>query len=663
MAVTPVQRRKFFDALDKGFSVMGSAKAAKISRATAYRLIDKEKELEVQGEDAREILTSKISLPHVRQTMGSGSDNGGNYLERKRQSGQVGPIPYGNLSAEAKRALEDFDYFRVRYFGHVPTPWQKEAADTLVSLLASEVKEHVVLNCPPGSGKSQLIQDIACWMIARDRRVRLLFGSATANQAMKNLKVVRRALERTIPEPADDKLKARGLAVDALSTMSRDFGRFKPIDREQWTNEAFIVMQHDDMGAVTEKNSTLQSYGMDANYLGDRVDAAFWDDLVDDRVSRNTEMRELLEDRWRKIAESRLEPAGLIALIGQRLAPDDLYRYCLDMVQPFDVEDEDMIDELSDEEIESLRRDKKYRHIKFQAHYEDRCSLNSHKMSAEPYPKGCLLDPRRVSWRDIRSLQSNSMRDYLVLYQQEDMAPDDVFVANEWIFGDAEHIGCMDKDRDAWQMPEGVNPGECLAVVTADPSPSMYWAVEFWLYHPRQERRYLIDLKRAKMEVGDFLDYRMDSQSYVGIMQEWLEASRVLGCPIEYWIFERNAAQRFYLQFDVVRQWAARNSIEIISHDTTGRSKPDEDLGVSSIREHYRFGRVRLPGKGEGKTHALRLIDEVTKYGHHRTDDCVMAHWFLEWNLDRLVRPARQTVHAWRPTWAGTPQRRTLVRR
>ena len=37
-------------------------------------------------------------------------------------------IPIDRLCPEAQRALEDFDYFRIRYLGRVPSPWQVDAA-------------------------------------------------------------------------------------------------------------------------------------------------------------------------------------------------------------------------------------------------------------------------------------------------------------------------------------------------------------------------------------------------------------------------------------------------------------------------------------------------------------------------------------------------------
>ena len=34
-----------------------------------------------------------------------------------------------------------------------------------------------------------------------------------------------------------------------------------------------------------------------------------------------------------------------------------------------------------------------------------------------------------------------------------------------------------------------------------------------------------------------------------------------------------------------------------------------------------------------------KLIDELTTYPHGRTDDCVMADWFQEWNLPKIYSP------------------------
>ena len=511
------------------------------------------------------------------------------------------------------------------------------------------------MNMPPGSGKTTLLHDITCWIICRNRSTRLLTGSATMSLAKRNLMRVRRSLERVIPEVADDQLKARGQAMDAVTTMAHDFGRFKPLEKELWTNEAFIVMQPEEMGAISEKEPTLSAYGMDSGFIGGRFDGCFWDDLVDPRKVRSAEMREAMEDWYQDVAETRLEPAGMLALIGQRLAPDDLYRFALDMVQPLDDEAEQALDELTEEELAELRRDKKYKHLLYKAHYEEKCLPDNHKRTAPAYPEGCLLDPRRLGWRDISNLMSNRGERFAVVYQQEDLALDEVLVRSEWVYGHGDNPGCIDKDRDRWEIPPGISPRDCIVVATADPSPTMYWSVQCWVYHPESKQRFLMDLVRSKMEAPEFLDYNYNTGEFIGIMEDWQRLSESLGFPIQVWVVEQNAAQRFLLQYDHFKRWRQLRGVEVIPHNTTS-NKSDADYGVTTISQHWKFGRVRLMGKGEGKTRSMKLIDEVTRYPHGRTDDCVMAEWFFEWNLPNIYAPQTQSVKAWRPTWVKNTQ-------
>jgi hypothetical protein len=632
MAVNPVQRKKYFEARAAGFSIAQSAQKAKFSEATAYRV-----------EKAAQNLRSDEGI----------DSSASNYRELKAESKLEGPKSYERLSADAKKALEDFGYFRRRYFGRVSTPWQEMAGEELVKLLESDNKEYVVMNMPPGSGKTTLLHDLTCWVICRNRSVRLLTGSATMSLAKRNLMRVRRSLERVIPEQAEDNLKARGQAFDAESTLAFDFGRFKPLDKELWTNEAFIVMQPEEAGAISEKEPTLSAYGMDSGFIGGRFDGCFWDDLVDPRKVRSADQREAMEDWYQDVAETRLEPAGMLALIGQRLAPDDLYRFALDMTQP--IEEDEVLDTLTDEEISNLRHDKKYKHLKYKAHYEELCEPENHKRGSEAYPKGCLLDPRRLPWREISNLMSNRGERFAVVYQQEDIALDETLVRNEWVFGHGQSIGCIDKDRDRWEIPPGLNPADCMVVATADPSPTNFWSIQCWLYHPESQQRFLLDLIRKKMEAPEFLEYNYNIGEFTGVMEEWQRLSTSLGFPIQTWVIEQNAAQRFMLQYDHFKRWRQLNGVEVIPHNTN-TNKSDANYGVTTISQHWRFGRVRLMGKGEGKTRSMHLIDEVTKYPHGRTDDCVMAEWFFEWNIPNLYQPKTQKVQAWRPNWVRQTQ-------
>lgn len=635
MAVTQQQRKKYFEARSAGFSIAASAAKAKFSEATAYRV-----------ERAAKNLRADDGLDSSAR----------NYREQKREASLDGPKDYDDLCEEAKFALEDFGYFRRRYFGRVSTPWQEEAGEKLVELLESPDKEYVVMNMPPGSGKTTLLHDLTCWIICRNRNVRLLTGSATMSLASRNLMRVRRSLERVIPEVADEALKARGQAYDAESTLALDYGRFKPLDKELWTREAFIVMQPESAGAISEKEPTLSSYGMDSGFIGGRFDGCFWDDLVDPRKVRSAEQREAMEDWYQDVAETRLEPAGMLALIGQRLAPDDLYRFALDMVQPLEDEEEDS---LSDEELAGMRRDKKYKHLLYKAHYEEKCDAINHKKDATPYPSGCLLDPRRLPWREISNLMSNRGERFAVVYQQQDIDKDDVLVQTDWVYGRNDHIGCWDHDRDRWQIPDGLNSADCMVVATADPSPTNFWSIQCWVYHPDSNQRFLMDLIRKKMEAPEFLEYDYNNGEFTGVMEEWQRLSESLGFPIQTWIIEQNAAQRFMLQYDHFKRWRQLRGVDVIPHNTSV-NKSDPDYGVTTISQHWRFGRVRLPGRGEGKVVSMRLVDEVTRYPHGRTDDCVMAEWFFEWNLPNLVIPKGMYAKAWRPKWVRNTNLATL---
>ena len=628
MAITPGQKEKYFGLREAGYSQQDSAQKAGFSIATAKRLENREKTT-VRGKELTLV---------------------------KQMENMPGPKKYDELSSDAKRAFEDFGYFQRRYFGRIATPWQIQAANDIVKLLETPNEEYVVINAPPGSGKTvTFVHDIPAWLTVRNRGIRGMIGSATMSLAKRNLMRLRRTLERVEPERGEINALRRGDALDAQATLAGDFGRFRPLDKEIWTSEAFIVMQHEEQGAISEKEPTWSSYGIDTSFIGGRYDFVMWDDLVDPRKMRTIEQKELLQDIYQDVCETRLEPGGLLVLQGQRISSDDLYRFALDLNAPTEDDDDDddvAVEDVATERVGEDRKGKKYHHIIFRSHYEDRCAPEHHKKSSKPYPEGCLLSPRRLNWQKISTLMSNRGETFNVIYQQEDVDPTEVLVPNAWVYGHGEFVGCVDKDRDRLEIPQGLDPSRCLSIATADPSPTNFWSVQWWIYDPASDRRYLIDLLRRKMDAPDFLDFDSSKGRFVGVMDEWQDASRTLGFPIQAWIVEANAAQRFMLQYDHVRRWRSLHSVDIIPH-TTSRNKSDPQFGVETLAPHWRYGRVRLPGRGDGKVVSMRLIDEVTKYPHGRTDDCVMAEWFFEWNLPNLSVPGEAVQTAWRPSWVG----------
>lgn len=612
-AITAQQKQVYWERRDAGISMRSSCAAANFSLATAQRI-------------------EKMERSFHKESMAIA-----------RAPDAPPPKNVHDLSDEAKKALTTFAYFQRRYFGRIPIPWQVEAAERMIDLLNSEADEYIVVNCPPGSGKSTLFtMDLAAWATVRDRAIRGQIGSFTLSQAKKYTLRLRRAFETTIPFKAEMRLVKLGLAVDPESTLSLDYGRFKPLDRELWTSDQFIVMQESGV-AISEKEPTWSAFGKDSAFLGGRYDLVIWDDLVDPKFQRSPESRDELKMWYGDIAETRLEPGGLLILQGQRIGADDLYRHALDQTLP-EYDDEG-------EEVEGSDA-KKYHHIVYKAHYEEKCKgAEGHKLSSPPFPQGCLLYPRRLDWKKISTWMANRNDRFRVLYQQEDTAPETVLVNPDWVWGHRGFPGCVDEDRDRLEIPEGLN--QCLSVVTCDPSPTKNWAIIWWLVEPISQMRYMIDLYSGRLEAPQLLDFNSGENRFDGLMDDWQRRSVQLGAPITHWVVEVNAAQRFLLQYDHFKRWQELTGIEVIPH-TTGKNKADPEYGVECIAPHFRYGRYRLPGRGEGRTRSLRLISEVTTYPTTRTDDTVMATWFLEWNLPNLSTRSTKQRGAWRPSWLKT---------
>lgn len=561
------------------------------------------------------------------------------------------------MSEQAAHALDCFACFRLRYFGHVSTPWQIDAAVRMVELLESPDKEHVVVNVPPGAGKSTLFtHDVIAWIIARNRSARVLIGSRTERQAKQYVGRLKTTFERTQPPTASDDLKRKGLAQDAVATLTGDYGRFKPTNPDVWRNEEFTVAQVNDV-AGSDKERSVSAYGMDGGFLGGRYDLVIWDDLVDKRTLRTAEAREQLITMWETEAETRLEPGGLLILQGQRMRGDDLYRYALDLKAG------DPDDYASDEE-----RPNKYHHIIYRAHDEASCRGGAdalHSKDAPPWKPdgtgGCLLDPQRLDWRTLKTIQANRAERFLVMYQQEDTDPANSLVHKVWVSGGlgedgVEYPGCWDRDRGLAQLPKGLT-GQLISVATADPSPTKFWSIQWWIYHPDTEQRFLMDLERRAMDAPDFLDWDYNGSAFVGLMEQWQQRSKDLGRPITHWVFEANAAQRFVLQYDHAKRWQRKHAVNVIPHQTH-RNKADVDLGVETIAPHWRFGRVRLPGKqgNPGRIAAMKLVDEVTSWPDGGTTDCVMAQWFFEYQLPNIFVPEAPAPRL-HDDWAGGSRR------
>jgi hypothetical protein len=436
----------------------------------------------------------------------------------------------------------------------------------------------------------------------------------------------------------------------------------------QWTREEFTVEGYWEdlpagqaeraqyLGEGQDKEATWAAFSYEAQVMSLRFDFMNWDDLHTHRQLRNPDLMQDLFEWWDVEAESRLDPGGLCLATMQRLGSNDISRYLLDKIDPaFEI----------DADRDTTPR--QYFHVVFKAHYDDRCE-GQHGKDAPPYSNregeksGCMLDPLRITDQKINAKKVGGS--YEVVYQQEDTDPSEVLVEKAWAHGGvdkagATHDGCFDPHWTRGQLPRIPTGSFVVRHINVDPSPTKFWSVQNWLYVlppwvaypvasngelPPSHRpdlagfRYLLDMRRDKMGANDFIDFDLKNGKFTGLAEEWVQDARAQGVPVEYLIMEKNAAQRWAMQYDFFTTWAQTRQVQVIPHETTS-NKTDPELGVwQTLPKVWRHGLVRLPGATSAdKAMSYPLVREVTTYPNGATDDCVMSEWFGEYNLQHLV--------------------------
>lgn len=649
--VAPQDKAKFFAAISAGQSIKQASATAGIHVNTGSKWLAKAKAAQAKAE-AAEATVRKLK----KNEGGWQNDEYNAFMDAIELPSARG---YDQLCDEAKRGMDDFAFFREYYLGRVPSPWQVEAAIKLVEMLESEEKEFVVINVPPGAGKSTLMHDVAVWAIVRDRRIRVMIGSVSQNMAKLYSRRIRETLERPMPIEPDPAVVAKGLAQNAKGCLSVDYGRFKPAAKGAlWRADEFVVEQLDANG-LDNKEPTVRAYGIEAEFIGHRADLCLFDDVSSPDNSRESVARDKLLERWDNVAEARVDPGGLLAVVGQRLGPGDLYAHCLSKVT-YDLEEEDYdgSDIETPEQQNALEplKSKKYHHIIYKAYYPELdTGKESKRFNSPAYPDGPLLDPKRLPWKDLSFIRYNKPDVFEVVYQQGELDLDAFLIDKTWIHGGigqdgVQYTGCIDHERGHGEIPPGLAQ-PVLSIVSVDPSPTMFWALTWILYQPQQNLYHVIDIERTKLTAEDLLGYNTTTGEYTGIMDDWQERSERLGYPITHWVVEINAAQRFLLAHDFVRKWQTKRGVNVIPH-TTSKNKLDEKLGVEALLPPlFRTGAIRLPHmRGNWKT--LAATEELTKWTRDKKNgtDIVMSFWMAVLNIPNLSQfrpPPRQ----WRPTW------------
>jgi hypothetical protein len=120
-------------------------------------------------------------------------------------------------------------------------------------------------------------------------------------------------------------------------------------------------------------------------------------------------------------------------------------------------------------------------------------------------------------------------------------------------------------------------------------------------------------------------------------------------------IFERNIGRHFEENADFL-SLKSRDGVRFKAHTTTASNKNDAQLGIQALAIDFELGRVRLPyGDVESRGQSRMLIAEATEWPYGKTDDLLMALWFIRAQFRTLrvrpeIPPAGQGKGWWMPS-------------
>ena len=167
----------------------------------------------------------------------------------------------------------------------------------------------ILLNLPPYHAKSSVWSvQYALWRMIKDPNVRIAIVSKTQQLAKKLVHEIKQVLEL----PQYGKLHAAFMPEGGWVGSG-------------WTKTEIYLSGVD----VAQKDPTLQALGLGGQIYGSRLDVVLLDDLVD---MKNTHTYKDLADWVGTEVDSRVDDNGLLAVLGTRLAPDDLYSELRDLL-------------------------------------------------------------------------------------------------------------------------------------------------------------------------------------------------------------------------------------------------------------------------------------------------------------------------------------------
>jgi len=388
----------------------------------------------------------------------------------------------------------------------------------------------VIINLPPGHAKTTTFSiNYTTWLIHKNPNVKIIVVSKDQGLA----KQILGAVKFRLTSPVYRDLHARYAPE----------GGWKDPD-QSWTQTEIYVQGKGD----GEKDPTMQALGIGGRIYGARSDVIILDDAITlANVNEHEKQQHWLEQE----VESRLDGAGLLALLGTRIAPIDLYSELREMTvaADFALDEEDDGDDLAEVPV--------YTYFSMPAILEegDGNWRNWTSLWPEKFPPAAL---RRMRRREDR---------WALVYQQQDVAEDATFNARavEASINSLRFPGPM-TEAGMGHRPGGMNGLHVIGGL--DPATTGATAMIVLGLDRMTEKRYVLD----------GFNQRNTSPS---LMRDTVKRlTDTYG--ISEWVIERNAFQRFLTQDDDLTSFLRSRGCRLTEH-YTHQNKYDADFGIAAM--------------------------------------------------------------------------------
>lgn len=320
--------------------------------------------------------------------------------------------------------------------------------------------------CPPGSGKSTWISEIAPpWMIGNNPQELILHLHANDEKANAYLTTMQQVFEHNtfhaqiFPDVVPD--KDRGWSSRGLYFKWRDYtGKWPIIDKEGWAHQ----------GA---KDPQYVSIGFMGGAIGRRADKIILDDPFDPNEIDSKVWRDRFKRRFKTVIKSRLKPGGRIIFVCNRWHFDDMVP-----------------------ELETMG----YELVTFPAIIEVRDEAGMLMWEKSYWPEVWSIEALKEIKKDLGAT------DWNCLYMGHPGGKDGLTFKRDWL-----QYVAVDEERKCFRVPtadgvEIVSFNACRWFQAVDPAASVktradYFVIATVAFH--QGRFFIVDLVRRRLEGPD----------------------------------------------------------------------------------------------------------------------------------------------------------------